>query len=61
MTTFNNKGLAIEQYDAEMAIEAIVAAPSQSAAESIFRLLNPTVKAQLRRAAHAVAGERQEA
>ncbi len=56
---FDNKGKAIEQYDAEMAIASISAAPSQYAAEAIWRLLDPEVKKQIRRAAHVIFGERE--
>lgn len=55
---FDNKGKAIEQYDAEMAIQAISLAPSEYAALAIFRLLRPEVRAHLRRVVHRMVGER---
>lgn len=58
--TYETSRKGIEQYTVEEAIASLVNAPSQSAAEAIFRLLDPAVKAQIRRAAHVVAGERME-
>lgn len=52
------EGFGIEQYNAEQAIASLAAAPSELAAQAIFRLLREDVKAQLRRVVHKVAGER---